>query len=135
MKITFMSGWISRTWRTSAGPSMRGITTSVISSRCGSVGIADQLERRLAALRLDHLVALVAQRAGAENPHRVLVLDQHDRADPGQIAGAPAPRPARRGRRLAPRRPGGAAGRCWNTAPSPGALLTKIKPPVCLTMP
>src|SRR6185437_12047309 len=46
----------------------------------------DDLERRLAALRLDHLVALVAERARAEQPHGILVLDQEQRAGAGQVA-------------------------------------------------
>ena len=52
-----------------------------------TVGRLDQFERRFAALRLEDLVAFVAQGARPEDPDRILVLDQHDRADPGQILG------------------------------------------------
>src|SRR5271165_635213 len=48
-------------------------------------GIADQIESRFATLRLYYLVAFVAQRAGAEDPDRIVILDEHDGAVPGQI--------------------------------------------------
>src|SRR5579884_3090370 len=49
----------------------------------------DQLQGLLATLRLDDGVALVAQGAGAEDADRVLVLDQHDGANAGQVLGGP----------------------------------------------
>src|SRR5262249_20592418 len=55
-------------------------------------------------LRLDYLVSFVAERTGAENSHRIIVLNEHDRPVPGQILdydrlgyiGADAWRPVRR---------------------------------------
>ena len=97
----------------------------------------DYIQRRFAAARFEHLVAFVAQRAGAEHPHRILVLDQQDRAVAGQIRrrftsppsrdwlGLGALRPRRGSRQIDLKR--GALRR--------GALSTKMKPPVCLTMP
>src|SRR5579859_558254 len=46
----------------------------------------DDLQRRLAALRLEHGVALVPERPGAEQADRILVLDQQDGAGAGQVA-------------------------------------------------
>ena len=48
--------------------------------------IAQQFERVLAVLRLDNVVSLVAQRAGAELTHGPFVLDQEHRADACKIS-------------------------------------------------
>src|SRR5688572_6232075 len=48
--------------------------------------LAADFERRLARARLQHVIALVAQSACAEQAHSVLVLDQQDGADAGQVA-------------------------------------------------
>ena len=47
--------------------------------------IADQIKRRFAASCLYYLVPFIAQSAGAEDPDRIVILDEHDGAVPGQI--------------------------------------------------
>src|SRR3984893_11276316 len=47
--------------------------------------IADQIERRFAASRFYYLIPFVAHSAGAEDPERLVILDEHDGAVPSQI--------------------------------------------------
>src|SRR5215467_4352024 len=44
--------------------------------------VTDQIQRHLPAFGLDYFVALIAECAGAKDPHRIVVLDQHDRSLP-----------------------------------------------------
>ena len=90
----------------------------------------------LAVGGLDHLVAAGAQQAGGDAAHGVLVLDEQDAADAGQVAGRR--RGLGRGRGDRRQRAAGrgvdrqedAEGRAL-----PGVLARWIQPSACLTMP
>ena len=75
----------SRTFRSSAGPSISGITTSEIIRSILSLDLVEHLERLLAAIGLEHLVAGGLQRPRGEGADDVLVLDEEDALVAGEV--------------------------------------------------
>ena len=53
----------------------------------GSAGLLGDPQRVDAGLRLEHRIAARGERARGEGAHRLLVLDQQDRAAAGQVGG------------------------------------------------
>ena len=92
------SGRVLRASRTIVGPSISGMTTSRDQQR-DLVAAVDDLQRFLAIVGGQHLIAMPGQRALGDGADHRLVLDQQDRAGAPQLVFAV--RPSATGGRLA----------------------------------
>ena len=89
------SGRVLRASRTIVGPSISGITTSLI-SKCDLLAAVDDLQRFLAIVGGQHLIAVPGQRALGDGADHRLVLDQQDGAGAPQLVFAAGLAGARR---------------------------------------
>ena len=108
---------------------MPGIETSVTSTSIRSVASRTELQRTDAVGRRQHLEALALEDARRELAHDLLVVDDERARRRGD--GPRRGRPARRTALGA-----SASGRCTtNVDPFPGSVSSRMKPPLCVTVP